>query len=375
MFKKTKKLPLLLTMLFMASLSIPAMADSKLGKISGYKFHDLNGNGIDDMEPRLAGVTITVTSKTGTYEETDVTDENGRFSFRNIPRGKYEVCETVPENYTATTPECVNVTLRGKAPHVKVRFGNKEIPPSPLGQIIGLKFNDINGNEIQDAGEAGLAGWTITINGITNPSFEATTTTDSEGRYEFLNLPLGNYQVCEVVQSGWIATTPVCVERELTETVLSRRAIFGNQVEEAGGEGCTLTQGFWKSKAGETRMEQLIPVGGLLLGTTAYTVAQLQSILDQPVVGNMLINLAHQLIAAKFNVLNGADDTAVAATITHADGLIGSLVVPPVGTDEVTNPEDAVLYAQMETDKTILDNYNMGLIGPGHCGDNTSDSK
>jgi hypothetical protein len=70
--------------------------------------------------------------------------------------------------------------------------------------------------------------------------------------------------------------------------------------------------------------------------------------------------LAHQLIAAKLNVANGADDTAVAAGIAAADALIGGLVVPPVGSGSLASSATSALT---ET----LTSYNEGLIGPGHC--------
>src|SRR5690606_11958160 len=126
-----------------------------------------------------------------------------------------------------TTPECVNVLLRGKAPHVKVKFGNKQ---ATVGQIVGLKYNDVNGNATYDEGELGLADWTINITGITDPTYSNTTQTDSEGRFSFTNLPLGRYNVCEELKTGYANTTPLCFERELTNEVLSLRAVFGNKV-------------------------------------------------------------------------------------------------------------------------------------------------
>jgi len=71
---------------------------------------------------------------------------------------------------------------------------------------------------------------------------------------------------------------------------------------------------------------------GLALGNRVYSAAELLSILEQnPVAGNGLIALAHQLVSAKLNIANGADGSAIAATIVAADALIASQVVPPVG--------------------------------------------
>ena len=121
---------------------------------------------------------------------------------------------------------------------------------------------------------------------------------------------------------------------------------------------CTFTFGYWKNHP-----EAWGSVTSLTLGTVTYTKAQLLQILSTQVVGNGLVSLAHQLIAAKLNILvNGADPTAVSATIAAADAQIGSLVVPPIGSGYLA-PADT------ETKTQILDDYNNGITGPGHCGD------
>jgi hypothetical protein len=128
-------------------------------------------------------------------------------------------------------------------------------------------------------------------------------------------------------------------------------------------EGCTFTQGYWKTHGpiptGNNSNEW--PVTNLTLGTVNYTDLQLQSIFDTPAGGNGLISLAHQLIAAKLNIANGADGTSVAAAIAAADALIGGLVVPPVGSGFLSPSSTSSLT-------TTLTSFNEGTIGPGHCG-------
>ena len=67
----------------------------------------------------------------------------------------------------------------------------------------------------------------------------------------------------------------------------------------------------------------------LQLGNVTYTQEQLLDILHQPVRGNGLLILAHQLIAAKLNIAAGADPSCIQETIAEADALIGDLVIPP----------------------------------------------
>ena len=131
--------------------------------------------------------------------------------------------------------------------------------------------------------------------------------------------------------------------------------------------GCTLTQGYWGTHndlvcATNPGSPLCIswPVTSLTLGTVTYDQAQLLSIFNAPAAGNGLIALAHQLIAAKLNVANGADDSAVAGAIVSADALIGGLVVPPVGSGSLAPSATSALI-------TTLTNFNEGAIGPGHC--------
>ena len=88
--------------------------------------------------------------------------------------------------------------------------------------------------------------------------------------------------------------------------------------------GCVLGQGYWKN-------HEQWPVNQLQLGNRTYNRQELQSILRQPPRGNGLVQLAHQEIAAKLNIANGADGSCVAQTLAAVDVLIGNLVIPPVG--------------------------------------------
>jgi hypothetical protein len=128
--------------------------------------------------------------------------------------------------------------------------------------------------------------------------------------------------------------------------------------------GCTLTQGYWKTHgpAATGNNTNEWPVTDLMLGSVSYDQLQLQSIFNTQAQGNGLLSLAHQLIAAKLNVANGADDSSIAGAIVSADALIGSLVVvvPPVGAGSLPSSATSALTA-------TLASFNEGLIGPGHC--------
>jgi hypothetical protein len=101
--------------------------------------------------------------------------------------------------------------------------------------ICGVKFNDLNGNGVKDAGEPGLPNWQIGLNIATIPPV----TTDSLGNYCFNNLPAGIYTVSEVNQTGWQQTTPPSTGN-YTVTLAAGQSItgidFGNKRDSA--EAC-----------------------------------------------------------------------------------------------------------------------------------------
>ena len=85
---------------------------------------------------------------------------------------------------------------------------------------------------------------------------------------------------------------------------------------------CVFSQGFWKNHP------EAWPVTELQLGNVTYNQQELLSILRQPVRGNGLVLLAHQLIAAKLNIANGADGSCIHQTLADARFLDRGLGCP-----------------------------------------------
>ena len=117
---------------------------------------------------------------------------------------------------------------------------------------------------------------------------------------------------------------------------------------------CVRGQGYWKNHP------EPWPVTELQLGNVTYTQQQLLDILHEPVRGNGLLILAHQLIAAKLNIAAGADPSCIQGTIAEADALIGDLVIPPVG-DGYLAPREAAPLAG------ILGRFNEGGMCAPAC--------
>jgi hypothetical protein len=104
-------------------------------------------------------------------------------------------------------------------------------------------------------------------------------------------------------------------------------------------------------------------VTSLVLGDVAYSRSELLAVFGQPAKGNGLVSLSHQLIAAKLNLLLGAQPPSqVMIAIGEADALVGSNVVPPIGGGYLSPGQTGRLTK-------LLSDFNGGTLGPGHCTD------
>lgn len=130
--------------------------------------------------------------------------------------------------------------------------------------------------------------------------------------------------------------------------------------------GCTLTQGYWKTHSREGpapydvawknlgALEEDTPF--FSSGLTWYTVFWMP-----PSGGNAWIQLAHQYMAAKLNILDGAATTpAVTAAIAYAESFFATYTTPSTTLSKTVK-------AAAQSRASTLDQYNNGLIGPGHC--------
>ena len=197
--------------------------------IRGYRFHDSNGNGIDDGpgEPRVSDVGVRLVQLAG-YPVAHpavsaTTDSSGRFTFENLVPGDYEVTYETPAGVVPTASQPLRFSVAGGEVYVAeigqaddLIFDQVAVvePGLALGeftlvQVRGRKFNDRNANGILDPGEPGLKGWQIELTMPTpNGDLVLTQTTDSYGGYLFTDLGPGTVTVRSEVRSEWQETLP-----------------------------------------------------------------------------------------------------------------------------------------------------------------------
>lgn len=180
----------------------------KTGGLSGYVYHDKNGNSVRDSatDPGIAGVTVTVT---GTTEQGDpvslttTTDANGYYSFHGLHNGSYTVTETQPAGWLdgktskglvagSECTACVNSTgnviasIKFTADKAYTEFNFGEVKGT---SISGSVYHDVNEDGHLNPQE-GLGGVTVTLTGtddLGNPVTK-TTTTGPDGKYSFPDL-------------------------------------------------------------------------------------------------------------------------------------------------------------------------------------------
>jgi uncharacterized repeat protein (TIGR01451 family) len=177
-----------------------------LGSIAGTVVKG-NGNGIaDNGEPRIEGVTVTLTwfgrdgiPGTGDDEtRTTTTDGNGGYKFTDLFPGGYEITTTIPSGYLAyadadgINPNSINLNLTlGQ----DVTGRDFEYQNATLS---GTLWSDSNADGTRGSGEPLLGNVNVFLdldgNGLLDAG-EPSTTTNAGGFYEFQGLVSGSYQV------------------------------------------------------------------------------------------------------------------------------------------------------------------------------------
>jgi hypothetical protein len=124
-----------------------------VGGITGRKFSDLNGNGIDDGEPGVQGVQFLLTG-TALDGVTPIslctnTDANGNYSFPLTPGDNLLVTEVQPPNSIATTPLTCNGSFGDPAnpstcAGFNCEFGNACLGGSCAAKTLGYWANHGN---------------------------------------------------------------------------------------------------------------------------------------------------------------------------------------------------------------------------------------
>ncbi|MCP3979432.1 MAG: hypothetical protein GY716_08895, partial [bacterium] len=175
---------------------------------------DLNGNGADDGEPGIGGVTLNVfevglDTAAGTADDvffgSTQSDPNGNYAFTDLPPGTYYVDVvdvSVPAAlslFGGTDPSATR-TITASEDYVDLDFGYGNAT-AMVGDYVWV---DANSDTVQDPGESGIGGVTLDlIDG--SGAVVATTTTGTDGSYLFAGVAPGSYTVAVTDTAGVLA--------------------------------------------------------------------------------------------------------------------------------------------------------------------------
>ncbi len=189
---------------------LPPLNTASLGN---YVWIDLDQDGIQDAtEPGVPGVMITLLDESGNAVATTTTDATGKYLFPGLQPGNYAVqFSNLPSGYqitgqntdatgingvgnsdaNTTNGKTVEVTLLANTINLNLDGGIYSTTTAAVGNYV---WNDVNGNGIQDSGEPGIPGVTVTLYDNTNNPV-ASAITGSNGEYLFPNVLPATYTI------------------------------------------------------------------------------------------------------------------------------------------------------------------------------------
>jgi len=215
--------------------------------VGDYVWWDLDRDGIQDASDiPIAGVTLTirkvdgsaVTDVNGKPVTTTVTDANGRYSFDDLPPGQYTVTVTPPANATPTKAAAgknrAKDSSTGSATSEVLTTDGQRDPTLDFGfyrpsvSIGDRVWRDTKGDGLQNKSDKGLGGFTLSVRTVDGgPVVDVygrpvrPIKTKSDGKYQFKDLPEGQYVVEITYPRGYIPTTPNRPDRAMNSSTLT----------------------------------------------------------------------------------------------------------------------------------------------------------
>jgi protocatechuate 3,4-dioxygenase beta subunit len=189
----------------------------KPASISGHVYEDRNNNGMRQAgEPGIGGVTIQLTGTDDRGQAvnlTQITDASGFYQFLNLRPGQYQLNEQQPANYIdgkdtvgSQGGRAGNDVLTALVLRPATRGTDNDFGELPTSSVSGVVYHDKNNNGQRDAGEAGISGVLITLDGVDflGRAVRRTQLTVAGGAYSFQTLLPGDYHILEKQPAGYV---------------------------------------------------------------------------------------------------------------------------------------------------------------------------
>ncbi|QQZ28160.1 IPTL-CTERM sorting domain-containing protein [Thiothrix subterranea] len=315
-------------------------------------WEDRNGNGIqDDGEPGIAGVTARLLDSTGTaVVKTTTTDASGLYLFSNVTPGNYLLEFAKPDGFAGfvTASQGADLAKNSDADVLTGRTatftlsGGATLRDFDAGlyraaSVGDLLWFDANGNGMQDVGEPGVAGTTVTLSGTRGDGAALAAiskTTDASGVYGFEDLYPGNYTVTFSLPAGMTFTSQNQGANDAQDSDVGTDGIT-SAVVQSGEKNLTLDAGVRPAAvSGRVWIDNNVP-----------------NAQDDG------ISAEDGVVGVSVNLIDTTSGAVVATTTTGADGLYTFTGVLP-GSYQVQ----------------VLEPANMGFVAQNQGGDDTKDS-
>jgi len=186
-----------------------------LASLGDRVWDDRDHDGLQDAgEPGVLGVTVHLLNSAGAVIGETTTDDQGYYHFRNLQPGTYQVEFIAPAGYKLTLSgqgsdaalDSDASTANGRTPMVTLQTGDDRsdldagiFRPASVGDRVWI---DLNGNGMQDAGEAGLAGVTVLLYDEAG-NLKGSTASGADGAYLFDDLLPGSYEIRFQLPAGY----------------------------------------------------------------------------------------------------------------------------------------------------------------------------
>lgn len=172
--------------------------------VGGRVWEDLNGDGVQDVaDPGRVGVTVALKDLSGNVVQSTTTGTDGSYSFASVSPGNFSVAVTPPAGYTAGSPVQFVSVYAGDT------LSGVDVGMYQTASVGGRVWSDVNGDGIQNTGEAGTGGAGALVQLLNaDGTILRYAFSDSTGVYSFDGLLPGTYAVRFVTPSAGYVLVP-----------------------------------------------------------------------------------------------------------------------------------------------------------------------
>jgi len=191
--------------------------DTKIpASLAGNVIYDIDADRVDEDEPRIAGVRITLLKDGVVVDETS-TDTAGHYEFLKLVPGSYTVLEDDPEGFASTADaDGGNDNRIDEDLEPGEHAPRRDFLDTKLVAISGTVVDDEDASATEENSEDGIPGVDVKLLSEDGDVLDVAST-DENGDYRFDGLLPDEYSVMENNPAGYESTTADMIDVDLTD--------------------------------------------------------------------------------------------------------------------------------------------------------------